>query len=539
MRRTTCLVALAALTTLVLAPRPDPAVATAGDDTVVVVHLVLDSLHPDEVGSLTPTLSALREQGTWYEQARAVMASETLPNHVAMATGTYPGTNGIPGNEGRAEPGDTAPADPDLGRPDLVEATSLVAAIETVCPDLRTVTAFSKGYVHRAFADDGADADYTARETEIPASGHVPDALIGSWVVQRLQEGGADHVFVNLGDVDRAGHVDASGSGVHAAARQAAIEQADTVVAGIVAALEQQGLWERTVLVIGSDHAMDHRAVEGAAGVDLQGALDDDARTAGRLFVSENGGAGLVYLTDPAAGDADEVLAAAREVLVGLPGIDEVLHREPNPLDPGHDLDAVHPDWRLAGTHRAGELFVTVQPGWAVGLNPMPGNHGHATTRHVTMLVTGGWDGLADPASVAPSDPGAVDQRDDTGALPEQAEVVDVAPTVGWLLGVPDPGGADPQWEGRVLDEAFARRPAPACVTSAEDFGPDASGDGASEASDSSDPSGGSAASDGAGDATVAAGAATRTLPATGGGAGIAALAALALGAALRRRTGA
>ena len=65
-----------------------------------------------------------------------------------------------------------------------------------------------------------------------------------------------------------------------------------------------------------------------------------------------------------------------------------------------------HPDVRFevreAGTDRAGELFVHLEPGYKVSSpftegpsNPLPGNHGHAATRHIMMLVTGGWVVLA------------------------------------------------------------------------------------------------------------------------------------------------
>lgn len=515
----TALASLAASSVGALADEPDP---SAGP--VQVVHLVVDSLHPDEVGPDTPTLMALRARGTWYEQARSVMASETLPNHVAMATGTYPGRNGIPGNGGRAEPGDPAPSDPDLGRPELLQATSLTAAIEAACPELRTVTAFSKGYVFRVFAPDGADADLTQRELEVPGSGHIPDAVVGSWVVEQLAERAADHVFVNLGDVDRSGHVDPTGvSGVTAGGRRAVLQQTDAVVASVVEALRRDGSWDRTVLFITSDHSMDHRGTSPVElqGVDVQGALDSDPRTADRLFTSENGGAALVYLRDPAATDAAAVLAAAREVVLGLDGVDEALYRLPNDHDPGADLGTVHPDWHLAGTHRAGELFVTVRSGHVVGTDPLPGNHGHAITRHITALVTGGWDGVVRGRSIAPSGP--VDQADDTAALPEQAEQVDWAPTAGWLLGVPDPGGATPQWQGRVLTEAFvdATPPTPACVDADRGIAP---------AGPPASPPGRPGER---GASAVRAGA----LPATGGGAGVAGLL-LAVGAAAGRRRG-
>ena len=434
---------------------------------VKVVHLVVDGLDPSMIGPQTPVLEQLRTTSTWYEEARAVMASETLPNHVAMATGAYPGRNGIPGNTGRVAPGDGEEVD--LGVPDNLRADSFTTAVEDACPDLRTVTVFSKAYVHGIFSADPADSDFPQPAFNIPESDHAPDSATVSYILQELAQNQPDYLFANLGDVDRAGHVDETGFAGPPAVQQAALQQSDKLIGSIVAALRGNGMWERTVLVINSDHSMDwSNNADPSTAVDLATALEADERTTGRFFVSENGGAGLVYLLDPTAADADEVLAAAREVLVGLDGIGEVLYREPNPLDPGNDLDAVHPSWNLSGTDRAGELFVTVRSGYKVGSqtsNPLPGNHGHAVTRHITMMIGGGWDGLAEPQSISPSDPEAVDERDDTLLLPEQAEQVDLAPTYGWLLGVPDPGRDDgaAQWQGRVLDEAFARRPAPAC----------------------------------------------------------------------------
>lgn len=457
---------------------PGVPAAAQDPDTVRVLHVTLDSLHPSEVGERTPTLLELQSQGTWYEQARGVMASETLPNHVAMGTGTYPGRNGIPGNSGRVAPGDTTLAEPDLGDPTHLQADSFVDAIEQTCPDLRTVTVLSKAYVHRVFLDDPVDSRFPQEQFNIPVSDHAPDTATVGYIEQELLAADPpDYVFANLGDIDRAGHIDETGFADVSALRQGVITQTDTLLAGMVETLKAQGLWESTVLVLSSDHSMDYTdAADAGTYVDLAGALEADPRTAGRFFVGENGGAGLVYLLDPDAEDADELLVAAREVLAGLDGVLEALYREPNPLDPGGDLAAVHPDWNLHGTDRAGELFVHVEPGTKVSTplaegpsNPLPGNHGHAATTHVTMLVTGGWEGLAEPQSIAPSDPEAVDTvtYDDTAALPEQAEQVDLAPTFGWLLGVPDPGEARPQWQGRVLDEAFARQPEASCVASA------------------------------------------------------------------------
>lgn len=495
-------------------------------DRVRVVQLVVDSLHPDQVTQEdTPFLFQLKNEATWYEQHRSVMAAETLPNHVAMATGAYPATNGIPGNDGRATVGDTEPADPDLGQPDLLESASFTTAIETACPELHTVTVFSKEYVYRIFEGE-ADADFPQPVFNIPKSGHAPDASTVGFIVQEIGQNDPDYLFANLGDVDRAGHIDATGFSGIPSIQLAALHQTDMLIAGLVQELQQRGLWEDTVLVVNSDHSMDW-SIPGdpSAEIDVGAALEADDRTAGKLFVSPNGGAALVYLNDPDAPDAAETLVAARAIVDGLEGIDEALYREPNPLDPGYDLRSVHPAWRN-WTPRIGEIFATASPGHKFVAGPeeqaIPGNHGHTITRHATLMITGGWDGLAEPSSIAPS--GEVNVADDTEQLPEQSEQVDLAPTYGWLLGVPDPGLAatgTPQWEGRVLEEAFTRQPDPVCVAAAGD-----------DAEPAPEPSPTPTPSSTGGDSSAGD---DSSLPATGGGIALAGILVLAAGLARRR----
>ncbi len=517
------------------------AAATTADDGVRVLLVSIDALDPaelDEVDDggnpIAPTLVALREQGTWWEQARAVMASETLPNHVAMATGTYPGTNQVPGNDGRLAVGDSENADPDLGVPEAREATSLMAAIESQCADLRTVTSLSKEYVWRTFQGEG-DAVFDQPAFNIPGSGHAPESATVPFLLQQEQEAPIDFVFANLGDHDRAGHVDTTGAvpdgpdGVMDGAKagqRAALGQVDTWVRTLVEQLQASGEWERTVLVITSDHSMNFTLsldprwnIDTAAAV-AQVELDAGREPGSTFLVSNNGGAAFVYLVDPADPDRAALLEAAHDALAALPGVEETLYRVPNDFDPdGAVLQTVHPDWNLHQTPRAGDVVVLAQERYRMGSvdeNPVPGNHGHTSTRHITALVTGGWDGIVAGQRIAASAPDAVDEADDTAVLPEQVEQVDWAPTVGWLLGVEDPGtaaGGDPQWEGRVLTEAFTRQPGTLVCSGATTQPVATDGDGATDDT-ADDPD----------------------LAATGTGTGLAALVALAAAAVVGRR---
>lgn len=481
MRR--ALFTIAVLASLVVLPRPGPQPAGAqDDDRIRVIHLTVDSLHPSEVDATTPVLNMLKESGTWYTQARAIMGAETLPNHVAMATGAYGGPNGITGNAGRLMPGDTAEADPDLGVPEARRTQSLFQAIESACPDLHTVGVLSKQYVWRTFSDDPVDAYFDQPTFNIPESDHALDLTTSAFILQQIVTGDFDFLFANLGDVDRVGHVDVTsilgefvdilapdllGESDAAILRRAVLQHTDVLLGTIIAALQTTGMWDNTVFIVSSDHSMVwSNELDPGRYVDVQAALDADPVTTGMFFTSENGGTGNVYLRDPSVSNADELLADARATIAGLDGVIEALYRQPNPLEEGHDLASVHPDWQVHQTPTAGEIFVHVDGDHVVGSlssNSLPGNHGHGITRHATALVSGGWDGVI-PQEVAASAPAAVDPIDDTAALPEQAEQVDYAPTIGWLLGIPDPGGSTPQWQGRVLTEAFSRQPTPTCV---------------------------------------------------------------------------
>lgn len=96
-------VALQALVVLLVAAAPAVTLVAPGRaqtaDPLRVYVVTVDSLDPAEVTpTLMPNLAALRAGSTWYEQGRAVLPAETLPNHVAMMTGVLPERNGVVAN---------------------------------------------------------------------------------------------------------------------------------------------------------------------------------------------------------------------------------------------------------------------------------------------------------------------------------------------------------------------------------------------------------------------------------------------------------
>ncbi len=469
-----------------------PAAASAQTPPAPKVYvIVIDGLDGDKVDSGgAPFVKSLLDgqQGaaaTYYRESRSTMIAETNPNHTSMATGAYGGSSGIPGNSfavyGEPPNEDGCPAAADESKPPVVtsgedpsclSAETLFQAIDRQDgAGVTTAGIFGKPKLGRLFAvkrpdgsyyadhlwapceDPGDDTPYCKQVAINPATRYAADdSIVMDEVIRSAREDKPDYTFVNLPQVDSAGH--ATGTG---AVYDQAITMADAQIRRFVDAQRDLGLWgSRTVLLIVSDHSME-TTPEKTSLADRFGSagIPSDSYT-----VVQNGSASLVYLTnrrDPARFD---LLRRMREAAIG-PGaaaaqisgagpISEALYREDNPADGGaaHTLAAVHPAWALGGA-RTGDLVVTHAPNGAFSdpINPLTGNHGGPQTRDNFMAVIG-------PASMVQQRVPAGEARagfDDTAQNPDQSENVDVAPTVARLLGLRAPSDN----QGRVLGEAL------------------------------------------------------------------------------------
>lgn len=426
---------------------------------MTVIVAVVDSLMPDEIGGglvLTPNLVELRDSGTFYTESRSVFSAETIPNHVAMMTGVYPARNGIPTNNywDRA----TGEVNTNLSLPSELEVDSLFTRIKQQCPNLRTAAVMSKDYLYEVFSDCGFSGqdcgrniapdshfDPTADPTFIPSPGGlVLDPVTMQAAVSALPE--ADFMFINLGQVDRGGHVDVTGITGIPTVRNIALTTTDLLIGQLVQALKDAGRWKNTVLMVVSDHGMDWSLLTDF--ITTQSALD----SIGGLVAVDNGGTNSVYLTDQsergtAAGN--QRLKQARDAVLAMSGVKDAWYVFKNAEDPGAEkqlstfFDSAH--------ENIGDLVISAEEGFrftesdALG-NPIPGNHGHEVTYHNTFMISGGAAFIKTQTVSEPDEPVSHVER-----RPGQSENVDVAPTVAWLLGMPV---AD--YEGRVLSEAFA-----------------------------------------------------------------------------------
>ncbi|MGY2067573.1 alkaline phosphatase family protein [Blastococcus sp. SYSU DS0619] len=390
--------------------------ASAADRLRVYV-VVVDGTRPDEISPLlTPNLHRLKGQGTWFPSARSLPVMETIPNHVMMMTGVRPDRSGVPANAvfDRSEG-----AVRDLDRPSDLRFPTLLERVNAT--GRTTGTVLSKEYLYGIF---GERATYRWEPFPvIPVTGHAPDAATTDALIAMVDEADPDLVFVNLGDIDRVGHSDLTGSTLRVA-RTLALASTDLQVGRFVRHLQRTGRWSSSVVVVLADHSMDWSVPTNLVSVDAILRARPDLRDS--VQVAQNGGADLLYWT-----------GAARDRSVGLAEVRRLVAAHPGVL-------SVHRPAELRLGPEAGDLVAYCRAGWRFTdptplSNPIPGNHGHPATEPIPFLVSGG-SPLVRPGVVS-------------GA---PARTVDVAPTVGALFGLGAPQGG---YDGTARTEAFTSRP--------------------------------------------------------------------------------
>ncbi|MFT4264422.1 MAG: alkaline phosphatase family protein [Nocardioides sp.] len=402
------------------------AVGTSAADAAVTtskrcVVLVLDGCRPEELDlGITPNITALRDGGIRYPRALSQPIMETIPNHMMMMTGVRPDQNGIPANTVYDR---TVAATRDATWSDFAAARTAYGS-DTLLHHLRgagltTGSVLSKTYLYNAFL---GEATYQWEPTlALPITGHEVDALTVPAAIQMMTEQDPHLLFVNLGDIDRFGHADIVGgltTGLLGnqslpVVRRTALADTDAQVGRLVTALKSAGHWDDTLLLVLADHCMDWSAVGSV--VSLTSVFDADTSLAGSYEIACNGGADLVYWTGSAAGRTAG-LARMRELALATTGVLSV-H---DPADLGLGAGAL-----------AGDLVAFCRKGYRFSdptlvSNPIPGNHGHPTTRPIPFFLAGG-------AVTSPS------------VRSHLVATYDVAPTVGAFFGVAAPASG---WVG-------------------------------------------------------------------------------------------
>ncbi|PVG80980.1 alkaline phosphatase family protein [Nocardioides gansuensis] len=388
----------------------DPAAAGKVRTPKRAYVLVLDGCRPDEITPETmPHTAALRAGGLHHPYASSVPIMETIPNHVMMMTGVRPDRSGVPAN---AIFDRTLGVVRDMDRASDIQVRTVIERLNA--KGLRTATVLSKEYLYGVF---GARATHRWEPGPIiPVSGHAPDAFTMEAALAMLAEHDPHLMFVNLGDIDRMGHTDLTGAVLDLKLlRRTALAATDAQVGRFVAALKASGRWNQSLVIVLADHSMDWSRPDSL--IRLQPVLESDPPLAGRFVIAANGGADLLYWTGPDAG-REAGVARMIELCSAVPGVLRA-----------HDPRRTA--WLRTGPI-GGDVVVFCKAGWrfsdpSIQSNPIPGTHGHPTTRPIPFFLAGGHRRV--PRGVTAS---------------AEAKTLDVAPTLAhfFRLGAPR-GGYD------------------------------------------------------------------------------------------------
>ncbi|MGI8857592.1 MAG: alkaline phosphatase family protein [Thermomicrobiales bacterium] len=452
-----------------------------------VILMVWDGMRPDLVSAeRTPNLYAFAQRSATYRRATGVFPSVTRPTTSSVSTGTYPAGHGIIANLFVGPPGDRAPIDTGLreelerlravndGRilrlPTLAEALAgagkrLVAMGSgttgqlTLLDPERTATT-----IHTAFTwPEPLMASLSERFGPPPAkvipvlAAHewLTDVLLG-YVIPEIEP---DVVLMWLCEPDASQHARGLGS----PEALAAMRGNDVCLGRILGALETSGV--PTTVIVASDHG--HSTVTGMVRADhaLQSAgfgaalADGAIHLADSMIVIEPGPSAAFLRDDIGAWLHDQPWVGTfvnwSSALTGDSLITPAIlwnGRDPSALPYAPTFtysnawtDATN-EHGVAGSSLAGYSASLADlgrlQGPIVGLNQLTSTHGTLSPRDQRTVLFIGENGVR---------PGALD-------LP--AGIVDIAPTILALLGLPPLPDAD----GRALTEAFTDGPLPASV---------------------------------------------------------------------------
>ncbi len=383
--------------------------AARGDERPVVILLSWDGTrhdYPERVP--TQALARMQRDGARAERLTPVFPSSTFPNHVSLATGTYPDRHGIVENIFR----DASGKEYNYGRGgSWIEAEPLWIAAER--QNVRAAVFFWVG----------SEAEWRGRIATFrvtPFDAKVPESTKVAQILAWLDLPPAERPGLIMSwwqGCDQIGHE--LGPNSPAIVRQLLVE--DGQLAALFAGIDARKAWSYTTVIVTADHGMS----EIGAIADVQSPLD----AAGiQSYIDYAGGEAQIYLADPKRIDA--ALAA----YAGQPG----LH--------AYRSDAQPSGLRGHFPGRGGQITVIADPPAVVGRGGLRqkasawwhwlrGTQPHGAHGYDPRLPEMGAIFFALGRGVPP------------GTKLGEVRSIDVAPTVAALLGIEPPQSS----EGRAL----------------------------------------------------------------------------------------
>jgi predicted AlkP superfamily pyrophosphatase or phosphodiesterase len=373
--------------------------------------------------------------GAWSEGAISVFPTVTYPAHTSIATGTNPSTHGIVSNvafdpTGRNDRGWRWYAQ-DIQAPTLWDRargaglnTALIwwpvtvgARATAVVPEIWRSGTEDDVKLLRALATPGILETVERRFPNFRAGLTPPkikDEALTDVAVHLIESLRPNLLMLHLTQVDSEQH----SHGPFSPAANEAVENADRQIARLIAAAKTAKLWDRTALVVVSDHGFVSISQRVRPGILLakKGLVTLTARnrlTDWTAAVSGSGGYAYVYLKDPKDGSAAKAVLEIFQPLAGSHGSGiRRIYRQEEIRRKGGDASAY-----LALEAADGFAIIDGYSGDYISPSIQAGSHGHDPDRpdmRASLLVYG-----------VPVAPGKI----------ERARLIDLAPTIGAWLG--------------------------------------------------------------------------------------------------------
>jgi predicted AlkP superfamily pyrophosphatase or phosphodiesterase len=382
--------------------------ARAEDARPAVIVLSWDGTRHDYPSRVpTEALARMERDGAHASRLTPVFPSSTFPNHVSLATGTYPDRHGIIENSFSDRSGKRFNYGNDAS---WIEAEPLWIAAER--QNVRAATFFWVGsesdwkgrgasYRMRPFdasIGEAAKVDQILKWLDLP--GDARPGLIMSWWH------GCDGVGHELGP--------------NAPEIATQLLAQDRELVRLLAGLDARHAWSYTTLIVVSDHGM----AEVSGAIDAESALRSEGV---RARVASSGGEAQVYLDDPSQ------RAAALAALAKLEGLEAYAN------------DQLPARLRSDFPGRSGDLTLLAAPPNVLGRASLLQRLGAALLGR--RIGAHGYDPeLPDMGAIFY----ALGRGVPRGAELGEVRAIDVAPTVAALLGIHPPE----QSEGRALFQA-------------------------------------------------------------------------------------
>jgi hypothetical protein len=271
-----------------------------------VVLLSLDGCNHRTISlETTPRLCALRDSGGWApEGGRCDVPSVTYVSHATLATGTLPATHGLTSNMASAPRPGVVPGwagEVDLRAPTIFDALHAGGVRSAaVCGDQNLVRLMGAAAADVVWPPGGVVPD----GVPLCAAGYVTNDAVRDPLLAAAGDRELPFFFGHLNETDTWGHR----FGPDHAETLRSLAGADALVGEVIDALQPD--WERTLVIVLSDHGMEEAA--SAEAIDL---MAGEAVRAVIAEVVDEGGAALAKVREGVLTDA------AGAALAAVPGV--------------------------------------------------------------------------------------------------------------------------------------------------------------------------------------------------------------------------